>query len=167
MYAYYYMKIDILNSKCVYCSQLLNTKSKNNYHTSCKNEVDQFQSIYGLKNPWIQLWINLLVKNLSINFDTLNFNYIFSIQDLFVEIREFTNYKIGSGFIFENLCFIRFKNPTWICLKENTAIDANNFQDWEEKEFIRMVKNFTYNSPDTIRQYTSNPLLQLYFPSLH
>jgi hypothetical protein len=91
---------------------------------------------------------------------------MFSIQDLITEIKEFTLYHKGSGLIFENLCFIKIPLPTWLILKETTAVDADNYQDWSENDFFRMVKNFIYNPPEILRQYISSPFIQLYFPVL-
>ena len=127
------MKIKSLHAKCIYCNRQIN--SEETYHLKCKSEVDQYQSIYGLKNPWIQYWIYLLVNNLHIEFNDLNLKYMFSIQDLITEIKEFTRYNKGSGLIFENLCFVKISMPTWIILKGTTAVDADNYQDWPENDF--------------------------------
>lgn len=161
------MKINSVQAKCKYCNQNLRKGTIIEWHPTCKSEIDKFQKIfkemYGVTNPWILVWVNLLGTKLNIPSDAFKFKYIFSHQDLFVEIKEFTSYQIGTCLVFENLCFVRFYDPTWICLKEDTAIDANDYQIWQELDFLRMVRNYVYNSPSIIRQYTSNTLLQLYF----
>lgn len=158
------MKIQIAKKKCKYCTTDLELTNQNDFHLICKQEIDKYQVIYDNSIPWINFWIELIINKLKFNHSMLNFQSKHSISDLFKELTNFKDYHKGSGIIFQSLCFVRFTNPTWICLKEYTAIDANNYQEWDQSEFTRMIKNYIHNSPEIIRQYTSNPALQLFFP---
>ena len=79
---------NVSKRKCIYCNKELLTNNED-FHLLCKQEIDQYQSVYNIDSPWITYWVNLLIGRVKINLSDLNFKITLSISTLYAELQNF------------------------------------------------------------------------------